>query len=55
LPAAWLAQLKPGGRIVAPLGGAEQQLSVIVKDAEGRISRRRVEAVRFVPLRTGTA
>jgi protein-L-isoaspartate(D-aspartate) O-methyltransferase len=54
VPPAWLAQLRPGGRIVAPLGGADQSMAVIVKDETGRISRRNVEAVRFVPLRTGT-
>jgi protein-L-isoaspartate(D-aspartate) O-methyltransferase len=54
VPLAWLAQLRPGGRIVAPLGGADQSMAVIVKDESGRISRRNIEAVRFVPLRTGT-
>lgn len=54
VPPAWLAQLRPGGRIVAPLGGADQSMAVIVKDEAGRISRRNIEAVRFVPLRTGT-
>ncbi|MDZ7652255.1 MAG: protein-L-isoaspartate(D-aspartate) O-methyltransferase [Burkholderiaceae bacterium] len=54
VPPAWLAQLRPGGRIVAPLGGADQSMVVIVKDEAGRISRRNIEAVRFVPLRTGT-
>jgi protein-L-isoaspartate(D-aspartate) O-methyltransferase len=54
LPAAWLAQLKPGGRIVAPLGGAEQRLTVAIKDDRGRVVRRTTEAVRFVPLRSGT-
>jgi protein-L-isoaspartate(D-aspartate) O-methyltransferase len=54
VPPAWLAQLRPGGRIVAPLGGADQSMAVIVKDESGRISRRNIEAVRFVPLRTGT-
>jgi protein-L-isoaspartate O-methyltransferase len=29
-------------------------MAVIVKDESGRISRRNIEAVRFVPLRTGT-
>jgi protein-L-isoaspartate(D-aspartate) O-methyltransferase len=54
VPPAWLAQLKPGGRIVAPLGGTEQHMTVISKDQDGRVSRRRIEGVRFVPLRTGT-
>ena len=55
LPPAWLSQLKPGGRIVAPLGGAEQKMTVIGKDEAGRVTQRTTESVRFVPLRTGTA
>jgi protein-L-isoaspartate(D-aspartate) O-methyltransferase len=55
LPAAWIEQLKPGGRIVAPLGGDAQKMTVVAKDAAGRISRRTTEAVRFVPLKGGTA
>jgi protein-L-isoaspartate(D-aspartate) O-methyltransferase len=53
VPAAWLAQLKPAGRIVAPIGDADQRLSVMQRDARGRVSRRIVEPVRFVPLRSG--
>jgi protein-L-isoaspartate(D-aspartate) O-methyltransferase len=52
-PPAWLDQLKPGGRIVAPVGRLEQELVVIVKDANGRVHTTRKEAVRFVPLRNG--
>jgi len=55
VPPAWLAQLKPGGRIVAPLGGPDQRLTVICKDEAGRVSRKSTEPVRFVPLRTGVA
>lgn len=55
LPQAWLDQLKPGGTIVAPLGSAAQKLMVITKDDAGRVVRRSAEAVRFVPLRGGTA
>jgi protein-L-isoaspartate(D-aspartate) O-methyltransferase len=54
LPAAWLQQLCNGGRLVAPLGVAEQRLVVAGKDAAGRISQRTIEAVRFVPLKPGT-
>jgi protein-L-isoaspartate(D-aspartate) O-methyltransferase len=53
LPAAWIEQLKPGGRIVAPLGADEQQLVVAQKDESGRMTRSGREAVRFVPLRGG--
>jgi protein-L-isoaspartate(D-aspartate) O-methyltransferase len=55
LPVAWLAQLRNEGRLVAPLGGNEQRLVVAHKDAAGRISQRTIEAVRFVPLKPGTA
>jgi len=54
LPPAWLAQLRNGGRLVAPLGVGQQRLVVAQKDAAGRTSQRTVEAVRFVPLKPGT-
>jgi protein-L-isoaspartate(D-aspartate) O-methyltransferase len=54
LPPAWLEQLKPGGRVVAPVGGLQQQLIVATRDASGRVQRTVKEAVRFVPLRGGT-
>jgi len=54
IPPAWIAQLKPGGRIVAPVGSGEQQMTIVSKDAQGRVSRRTSEPVRFVPLRGGT-
>jgi protein-L-isoaspartate(D-aspartate) O-methyltransferase len=45
-------QLKPGGRLVVPVGGqaAGQSLLLIEKQADGRITRRNILAVRFVPL-----
>lgn len=55
VPAAWVEQLKPGGRIVAPFGAAEQRLTLITKDDGGRVARRAIETVRFVPLKPGTA
>lgn len=55
LPPAWVEQLKTGGRIVAPLGADAQKMTVITRDASGRVSRRTTEAVRFVPLKGGTA
>lgn len=54
LPPAWLQQLRNGGRLVAPLGVDDQQLIVAHKDAAGRVSRKTVETVRFVPLKSGT-
>jgi protein-L-isoaspartate(D-aspartate) O-methyltransferase len=53
LPPAWIEQLKPGGRIVAPVGGMHQQLVVATKDESGRVAKASKEAVRFVPLRGG--
>jgi protein-L-isoaspartate(D-aspartate) O-methyltransferase len=52
IPHALVEQLAPGGKLVAPVGGSplEQQLTVLEKDAEGKISKREVLPVRFVPL-----
>jgi len=52
VPPALIAQLKPGGRMVIPVGGeAEIQfLHVMVKQADGSITRQRSLPVRFVPL-----
>jgi protein-L-isoaspartate(D-aspartate) O-methyltransferase len=55
IPSAWVEQLKPGGRIVAPVGTGEQQLVVAQKDESGKLVRSGKEAVRFVPLRGGVA
>jgi protein-L-isoaspartate(D-aspartate) O-methyltransferase len=55
VPSALVAQLKPGGRMVIPVGGeAEVQfLQVLVKQADGSISTQRSLPVRFVPLTRG--
>ena len=52
VPPALVAQLKPGGRMVIPVGGSSevQVLQVMVKQADGAISTRRSLPVRFVPL-----
>ncbi|HTN50495.1 MAG TPA: protein-L-isoaspartate(D-aspartate) O-methyltransferase [Burkholderiaceae bacterium] len=55
IPPAWVEQLRPGGRIVAPVGIDEQQLVVATKDESGQLVRTGKEAVRFVPLRGGVA
>jgi protein-L-isoaspartate(D-aspartate) O-methyltransferase len=53
VPEALLEQLKPGGRLVLPVGDADQDLLKVVR--EGREYRReRSIAVRFVPM-TGEA
>jgi protein-L-isoaspartate(D-aspartate) O-methyltransferase len=47
-PPALLQQLRPGGRMVLPIGlGDTQQLTVVDKNAEGRFSFREVLPVRF--------
>ena len=51
-PPALLEQLKPGGRMVMPVGGEEQQLTVIDKDETGDTRAREVMSVRFSRLET---
>lgn len=55
VPATLTAQLAPGGRLVAPVGQPEgrQWLTVVERDAEGRLQERRVLEVRFTPLPGG--
>ena len=52
VPAPLLAQLKPGGRLVIPVGpvSAVQELQLIEKDSAGKTSTTRLTPVRFVPL-----
>ena len=52
VPQALIDQLKPGGRLVVPVGGqsAGQSLLVVEKQPDGKVTRRTVLAVRFVPL-----
>lgn len=52
VPPRLIEQLKPGGRLVIPVGprAAPQELLLIEKDADGRAITRRTIAVRFVPL-----
>ncbi|WP_230079807.1 protein-L-isoaspartate O-methyltransferase [Alteripontixanthobacter maritimus] len=52
-PAQLLAQLKPGARMVMPLGNPDaQQISVIDKQADNDITIRRVIPARFTALET---
>jgi len=59
LPQAWLDQLAPGGRLVAPMaapGGRGQILMVVDHKVEfgcSRFARSEHEAVLFVPLKSG--
>jgi protein-L-isoaspartate(D-aspartate) O-methyltransferase len=51
IPAPLIAQLKPGGRLVIPVGasGETQQLMVGIRRADGTLETRRTIPVRFVP------
>jgi len=53
IPPALFEQLRPGGRLVAPVGEGDQdqELVVIEKSGTGELSKRSVIPVRFIPLR----
>jgi protein-L-isoaspartate(D-aspartate) O-methyltransferase len=55
LPRPLLDQLKPGGRLVIPVGGEGevQYLKLLTKRADGGFDEKRVLPVRFVPLVPG--
>ncbi len=55
VPPPLLEQLKPGGRMVIPVGPADslQYLTLIEKKADGSIRSRRIAPVRFVPFTRG--
>jgi protein-L-isoaspartate(D-aspartate) O-methyltransferase len=47
-------QLAPGGTLIAPVGaGSSQSLTLLHKDAAGRISQQELAPVTFVPLLSG--
>jgi protein-L-isoaspartate(D-aspartate) O-methyltransferase len=52
IPKTLLDQLAPGGRLVAPEGSSvfSQQLVVVDKSADGKLKKRSVLAVMFVPM-----
>jgi protein-L-isoaspartate(D-aspartate) O-methyltransferase len=52
IPEQLIAQLKPGGRLVMPIGEthAVQQLAIFDKDEDGSLRRRDLLPVRFVPV-----
>jgi protein-L-isoaspartate(D-aspartate) O-methyltransferase len=53
MPPALMEQLKPGGRMVLPMGPSGiQKLTVVDKDAAGRVELRKLIPVRFSPLET---
>ena len=55
VPQALVDQLKPGGRMVIPVGAESeiQYLKLLVKRADGGVDEKRVLPVRFVPLVPG--
>ncbi len=55
VPAPLIDQLRPGGRMVIPLGGQDvQQLTVVEKSAEDEIRTRTIMPVRFTQLEMAT-
>lgn len=52
IPPPLIRQLKPGGRMVIPVGSRfmVQHLVLVEKDAEGKVSTRQILPVMFVPL-----
>lgn len=52
VPPPLIEQLKPGGRMVIPVGGffMTQQLMVVEKDKNGKVHSRQILPVAFVPL-----
>lgn len=46
-------QLKPGGRIIAPVGTENQELILIDKRSDGTLIQRSIMPVRFVPMVRG--
>jgi len=52
IPPPLLEQLAPGGRMMIPVGGAEQWLTVVEKTPNGVVERRTIP-VRFVPFTRG--
>jgi protein-L-isoaspartate(D-aspartate) O-methyltransferase len=55
VPPPLFEQLKPGGRMIIPVGGGfeTQRLLLVTKDEEGRRASKALELVRFVPLIRG--
>ena len=51
LPEALVDQLAEGGRCIIPVGAADLQYLWLLERTNGEVTRRRLEPVRFVPLR----
>lgn len=50
IPPALIEQLKPGGRLVIPVGNLFQDLQVVDKNEDGSLNVRSETSVRYVPL-----
>jgi protein-L-isoaspartate(D-aspartate) O-methyltransferase len=50
LPEALVEQLKPGGRMVIPVGTMAQDLVIVDKLLDGTVRKKIEMAVRYVPL-----
>jgi protein-L-isoaspartate(D-aspartate) O-methyltransferase len=53
IPEALVAQLAPGGRMIAPIGTGEQMLVRITKNKRGELTSENIFPVLFVPMRHG--
>jgi len=54
LPRGLVEQLRPNGRIIAPVGSPGDQRLVVVEQSEGGSIGETIERVNFVPMLTGT-
>jgi protein-L-isoaspartate(D-aspartate) O-methyltransferase len=50
VPAPLVEQLAPGGQLLVPIGGRDEQILVRVRRTEEGLERTRLDPVRFVPL-----
>jgi protein-L-isoaspartate(D-aspartate) O-methyltransferase len=53
LPDAVVEQVRPGGRVLAPVGDRRQRLVLVHRREDGTLDRERLGGVRFVPMRGG--
>ena len=53
VPKELIRQLKPGGRLVVPVGTLFQDLILVTKDADGKTHQENLIPVRFVPMVRG--
>ncbi|MBN3564156.1 protein-L-isoaspartate(D-aspartate) O-methyltransferase [Aliamphritea spongicola] len=54
VPPELLQQLAIGGRLVIPVGGRQQELKLVIRQSEMEFTTEVLEAVKFVPLLSGT-